>query len=208
MIRTLHALATGLWFGAVAFFTVAGVLILGAFNEVSQLPFYDRPLWFPAPAEFERAPLGEGFPDPTRLEQASRAFGVAVGGVFPFYFALQAACAGLALLTALALGGPRRARLTVCLLGLVAVLAGWWLEHRVSALRGPRNDLTDEVLKAGEPTAEQIEQAAGARAAFGRWHGWSLLANFATLALAGVACGLGAHTFSSPTRARISPGVN
>src|SRR5262245_10865744 len=146
MLRTLHALAAGLWFGAVAFFTVAGLLIFGAFADEARKPIDQRELWFPAPSEYERDPLGEGFPDPTRLEQGSRAAGAAVSRIFPVYYALQAGCAVVALATALALGGPRRARLAVCVLGLLVVLGGWWLEQRVSALRGPRNELTDEVL--------------------------------------------------------------
>jgi hypothetical protein len=61
---------------------------------------------------------------------------------------------------------------------------GWWLEMRVSELRVPRNELTDQVLTSSNPTPEEIEQAREARAIFGRWHGYSLLQNFATLALA------------------------
>src|SRR5262245_41910775 len=119
MLRTLHALATGLWFGAVAFFTGAGLLIFQAFADERRKPIDQRELWFPTATEFDRPSPLEGFPDPVRLEQGARAAGAAVSRVFPFYYALQAGCAGVALLTAFALGGPRRTRLAVCLLGLV-----------------------------------------------------------------------------------------
>src|SRR5262249_43162586 len=159
-----------------------------AFEEVSLLPARERPLWFPLPAEFEKDSPGEGFPDPLRKEQGSRAFGVAVGKVFPVYFALQAGCAVVAVLTALGLawglGGPlNRVGVVVCALGLAAVVTGWWLEQRVHALREPRNRLTDAVLVASNPTPEQVQEARQARVAFGTWHGISLLDNFATLGL-------------------------
>src|SRR5262245_2073826 len=177
MLRTLHTLAAGLWFGAVVFFTVAGVLIFQAFADHSRPPFHQREIWFPEPEEFGHPPLGDGFPDPTRLEQGSRAAGAAVRRIFPFYFALQAGCAAVALVTALALGGPRRVRLALCVLGLLAVLGGWWLEERVAALREPRNELTDEVLRTPIPSEEQLEAAREARATFSRWHFYSLAAN-------------------------------
>jgi hypothetical protein len=78
-------------------------------------------------------------------------------------------------------------------LGLATVLAGWWLEGRVHELRGPRNDLTDAVLIAANATPEQVQEARQARAAFGMWHGISLLDNFATLGLVLVATVLAAH---------------
>jgi hypothetical protein len=198
MIRTLHALAAGLWFGAVVFFTIAGVLIFQAFADASAPTFDQRAIWFPEPEEFGHPPLGEGFPDPTRLEQGSRAAGAAVGRIFPVYFPLQAGCAAVALLTALGLGGPRRVRLAFCLLGLLVVLGGWWLEERVAALRVPRNDLTDVVLRTPIPSEEQLEAAREARATFGRWHFYSLAANFAALAVAAVVCGLAPHTGPGP----------
>src|SRR6202046_2553486 len=106
LYKTMHVLAAGLWFGAAVFFTAAGVLMFHAFEEVSSKPeappaaeadeidapsANSRPLWFPVPSPFRRAPLGEGFPDPTRKEQGSRAFGVAVGNLFPFYCGLELA---------------------------------------------------------------------------------------------------------------------
>jgi hypothetical protein len=199
-LRTLHVLSLAVWLGSVVFFTLAGLLIFRAFEEVSRLPTDNepRPLWFPVPAAFQKDPPGEGFPDPLRLEQGSRAAGVAVAKVFPVYFALQAGCAVVAVLTALGLawgrgGALNTTRVIVCTLGLATVLAGWWLEQRVHELRGPRNDLTDAVLLAQSPSPEQVEQARQARVTFGTWHGISLLDNFATLGLALLATLLAAH---------------
>ncbi len=195
-LRTLHVLSLAVWLGSVVFFTLAGLLIFRAFEEESLKT--DRELWFPIPAQLQKDPPGKGFPDPLRLEQGSRAAGVAVGGVFPVYFALQAGCAVVAVLTALALARGRggmlnTARVVICVLGLATVLGGWWLERRVHDLREPRNFLTDAVLREANPSAEQVEQARQARVAFGTWHGISLLDNFATLGLALLATLLAAH---------------
>jgi hypothetical protein len=197
LVRTVHVLSLAVWLGSVVFFSVAGLLIFGAFEEVSRLPEKSRPSWFPVAPGYEKESPGPGFPEPLRLEQGSRAAGVAVGKVFPVYFALQAGCAALAFLTALALGrsggGLSTGRKLVYLLGLASVLAGWGLEQRVAELRKPRNDLTDAVLAAPSPTDEQMEAARQARAEFGKWHGYSLLVNFATLGLALVGTALAAN---------------
>jgi hypothetical protein len=194
LLRTIHVLVLAVWLGSVVFFTVTGVLLFRAFTtESANEP---RPPWFPAPQYKNTAPL-EGLPD-VREEQGSRLAGVAVSAIFPVYFALQAGCAAVAVLTALGLawkqrGGLSTVRVVVCILGLAAVLAGWWLQRHVSALRLPRNEHTDAVLQTSQPTAEQIQQARQARADFGMWHGISVLVNFATLGLALVATGLAAH---------------
>lgn len=186
LLRILHVLAVSLWFGSVAFFTVAGLLIFQAFSAVSALPAEERPLWLPIPPAFQGAPV-EGLPDPLRLEQGSRAAGVAVSRIFPFYYALQAGCGVVAVLTAslLARSGEGRGhgwRGALTKLALLTVLGGWWLELRVSELRVPRNDLTDRVLLAESPSQELLVEARAARATFGMWHGFSLLQNFLTLA--------------------------
>lgn len=186
LVVRLHVLAVALWFGSVAFFTLAGVLIFGAFRDVSQLPASERPLWLPLPAAFDRDDLGEGFPSPVRLEQGSRAAGVAVGGIFPTYYLLQTAAGAVVLLTMLVLArqtGVRRCRLAAAVLALGSVVGGWAIERHVTDLRGPRNDRTDAVLRQTNPSAEQIAEARAARAEFGRWHGYSLIQNFVTLGL-------------------------
>jgi hypothetical protein len=208
LLRTVHVLSVALWFGAVVFFTVAGVLIFQAYEKESLRGTEGNTMraeWFPR-SEIHRGkpPAGSNFPDPLEKEQGSRAAGVAVSGIFPFYFFLQTTCSTVAVLTAIWLFGKRpttvnRVRLVVCVLGLAAVSAGWWLERKVHHLRDERSTLTDAVLLAPSPTAEQIDDARSARAEFGKWHGISLLANFASLALALVAASLAAH-FPEPAR--------
>ena len=199
LVKTIHVLAVALWFGAVAFFTVSGLLIFGAFERESLKVADEREAWFPPASLYEgEAPPDAKFPEPLRKEQGSRAAGVAVGEIFPVYFLLQAGCGAVAVLTALVLalgqgGRLNGVRLVVCVLALAAVLGGWWLERKVHDLRGPRNQLTDAVLASPSPTTEQVEQANAARAEFGKWHGISLLANFATLGLTLVAAGMAAH---------------
>ena len=188
LLRSLHVLAVALWFGSVVFFTVEGLLIFRAFEAQSRLPAEERPLWLPIPPAYAQPSPGPGFPDPMRLEQGSRAAGVAVSGIFPVYYGLQVGCGAVALLTALLLarsgdGGAHGWRSSLALLALLTALAGWWLEDEVSRLRHPRNDLTDAVLLAGSPPAAQVEEARQARATFGTWHGYSLIQNFATLFL-------------------------
>lgn len=186
LLRVTHVLAVALWFGSVAFFTVAGLLIFQSFQDISALPADQRPLWLPLP-ELYSGESPDGFPNPLRLEQGSRAAGIAVGGIFPFYYATQAGCGVVALLTALALGRGDEGRghgvrVILCGLALATVLGGWWLERRVAELRVPRNELTDQAL--ASPSTGLVAEAREARATFGRWHGFSLIQNFVTLALA------------------------
>jgi hypothetical protein len=188
LFRIVHVLSIALWFGSVAFFSVAGLLIFQAFADESRLPSDQRPLWFPVRAEFDQPSPGAGFPDPIRLEQGSRAAGLAVSRIFPIFYGMQVCCGIVAWLTALALarsgtGSAHGWRSWLCLLALLTALGGWLLERRVSDLRVPRNELTDRVLSSSSPKPELVEQAREARATFGRWHGYSLMQNFATLIL-------------------------
>jgi hypothetical protein len=194
--RTLHVLVLGLWFGSVVFFTLAGVLLFQAFADKTRLPGNGRDWWLPMPPELGREPPSPRFPDPLRLEQGSRLAGVAVGAIFPWYYGIQTGCAVAALLTAIVLrtrGRLSNVRLIVLALGLLFVLIGWGLERYVEGLREPRNTALDEVLSTDKPTPELIRTAEEARAAFGMWHGISLLDNFTVLALAGVGLALAAH---------------
>ena len=186
LLRSLHVLAVALWFGSVVFFTLMGLLLFGAFADASRAE--ERPEWLPLPPIYAQPSPGPGFPDPLRLEQGSRAAGVAVSRILPVYYALQVGCGAVALLTALFLarsaeGGAHRCRVALALVALLTALGGWWLEGEVSRLREPRNALTDEVLKMTSPPAEKVETARQARATFGKWHGYSLVQNFATLGL-------------------------
>ncbi len=187
LFRQVHVLAVSLWFGSVVFFTISGVLIFQSFRELSNLAPAERPLWFPVP-EFYAGEAPTGLPSPLRLEQGSRAAGVAVGGIFPFYYALQFGCGMLAVLSAWYLGRSQlgiwsRRRFLVCLLALLTVVLGWWLEQRVSELRVSRNELTDLVLISPEPSTKVLAEMQAAREAFGYWHNWSLIQNFLTLIL-------------------------
>ncbi len=65
-------------------------------------------------------------------------------------------------------------------LALAGVASGWWLERVVADLRMPRDQLTDAVLQGA---TLDVQPAEDARAEFVRWHGYSLLDNFAVLAL-------------------------
>jgi hypothetical protein len=195
-LKTLHVLSVALWFGSVVFFTFAPLLMLQAFQEVSDLPAERRPLWLPLPDAFQKEVPGAGLPGPTRREQGTRAFGVAVGKVFPVYYGLQLGCGLVALVTALGMartGEGHAWRISLCALALATVGLGWWLERAVHDRREQRNDLTDAVLLASAPAEEQVERARAARADFSTWHGYSLLQNFATLALVTVITVLSAH---------------
>jgi hypothetical protein len=202
LTRTLHVVAVGLWFGSVAFFTASGVLISQAFEEEARKPADKREPWFPVPPEYQRTVPDAGLPEPLRLEQGSRAFGVAVGKVFPFFYALQAFCGLVALGTALAWGGSGRrldrARVVLLFVALLTVGVGWWLERRVHDLRETRNTATDNLLKSDSPSERQVQQVKELRADFARWHGYSLLDNFATLVLVTVAMALAAHLPARP----------
>jgi len=197
--KTIHVLALGLWFGTLCFFTVAGLTLFQTFDEISLKDKDARPLWFPLPAEYTKEPPSDQFPDPLRKEQGSRAAGAAVGPLFPWYFRIQFGCAALTLATALGFWyGRRRSR--VHLVRLVILLAanivlgfGVRLEHDVSDLRKARDEKTDAVLLAAAPADAQIQEAVDARATFVRWHGYSLLDNFAVLILVGVAMALAAQ---------------
>jgi acyl-phosphate glycerol 3-phosphate acyltransferase len=233
--KTLHVLAVGCWFGTMIFFTIMGLALVSAFEQESLKE--ERPLWFPRSGFYEQPRPSERFPEPLRKEQGLRAFGAAVSPLFPIYYGIQLACGAVAMLTAFAwIGRPGRihqVRGALLLVAFVTVLGAWWLEHVVSDLRGPRNDLTDRVLtKAyltgvktvtpeqwddpwwkerrtierqredlGVPvyTAEEeqlraraVQEAEDARAAFGRWHGYSLIVNMLTLLLVAIAMGMAA----------------
>ena len=147
---------------------------------------------------FQHDPPAEGFPDPLRLEQGSRAAGEAVSRIFPVFYGLQLGCGIIVLLTALCIsqageGRGHRWRVALCVLALATVGLGWWLETVVTDLRKPRNELSDAALTASTPNQERMKEALAARADFGRWHGYSLMQNFATLILVTVVTGLAAH---------------
>jgi hypothetical protein len=194
LAKIVHVLAVGLWFGMGVFFTfVVGLSLFDTFENLTSKPREERPLWLPVPAELDRESPGGRFPDPLRKEQGSRIAGAAVGPMFPWYYALQAGCGVVGLLTALGFagrGGVHRVRVLVLLAATAGAGAGWWLERKVEALRVDRSAKSDVVLRSSSPTSEEIEAANAIRATFGQWHSYSLFANFATVALVTVAMAL------------------
>jgi acyl-phosphate glycerol 3-phosphate acyltransferase len=206
--KMIHLFALSLWFGMIVFFTLAGALIFDTFGKeaakadaVYKVPgaTEHRPLWFPIPEEMKKDPPSAKFPNPLRLEQGTRAGGLAVSPLFPWYYGVQTACALLAALTAvgwcLAYGKGMllRIRAFVLVLALLAVGLGWWLEGVVNTKREPRNNLTDQVILSASPTQEDIQAAEKARSEFGMWHGFSLIQNFTTLLLVTAAMAMAAQ---------------
>src|SRR5579884_552294 len=155
LTRTVHVLALGLWFGTAVFFTfVVGLSLFATYEALAAPAPGAREPWFPAPADLEKPRPSERFPDPLRKEQGSRVAGAGVGAIFPWFYGIQAGCAVVALLTALAwLGlGTRTVdavRLVVLVLALAGVGAGWWLDLVVSNLRVERSAKSDAVLFQG-----------------------------------------------------------
>jgi acyl-phosphate glycerol 3-phosphate acyltransferase len=202
--KTLHVLALGLWFGSAAFFTLAGVLIFDEFKKESLVPADQRPLWFPLPSELAKEPPSPRFPRPLAEEQGARAGGVAVRPLFPWYYGIQLVCGFLAYGTALSWQRGREKdkvqgwRVWLLLVALVVTLAGWCLEGKVSDLRIPRDQKTDDLLRAPDPTPELIAEAEQARRAFVQWHLASLLQNFVTLALVTITMALAARLPAAP----------
>jgi acyl-phosphate glycerol 3-phosphate acyltransferase len=169
LLRVLHLVAIGMWFGGAFFFNfLAAPAIFRSFEEVVRSAPSDRtaylPLVSPEASEEQKKAL------------ASALAGSAVGPIFPLYFALQTTCAALALLTALSwwnAGGIHRWRVIVIGIAAAGVLIGWPLSEYVSELRLAR-------------FSDDPQTARAAQSAFGIWHGYSLLLSLVTTALAGV----------------------
>jgi acyl-phosphate glycerol 3-phosphate acyltransferase len=176
LVRGLHVLALGLWFGGAAFWNIVATLpIFESFEQVVNAGPSDRTAYqeiIPPNATQER-----------RDALASALAGSAVGPVFPRYYALQAVCGVIALVTALSWwnAGAKVHRLRVYAIGLALVLVavGWPLSNSISELRSLRFD----------PNTATADVA---KAAFGQWHLVSLLLSAVTVLLAGVALALAA----------------
>jgi acyl-phosphate glycerol 3-phosphate acyltransferase len=179
VLRGLHVLALGLWFGGAAFFNfVAAPLIFESFKQVVNDGPSDRTAHetiIPADASPER-----------KKDLAGALGGAAVGPVFPPYFGMQVVCGCVALATALgwwnAEGGRKvhRVRVGVLILAVLTIIIALPIASYVSDLRLQRFDSNTEVAQA-------------AKAAFGSWHLVSLLLSFVTTCLAGVALALAAR---------------
>ena len=126
--RMLHLLALGLWFGAGVLFTfVVALTLFHTFEDLARRP----PDWLPL----------------THVEQGTRLAGIAVGPIFPLYFAVQGACGLVALITAWGWtrthpGRVHGVRFAIIGLGLLFILAGW-------AMLGPIEELRNRPVLAG-----------------------------------------------------------
>jgi acyl-phosphate glycerol 3-phosphate acyltransferase len=216
LAKTLHVLAVGLWFGSAVFFTAMGLVVFGAFEQIAEKPAAERPTWLPLPALYDQAPPSPRFPDPLRKEQGIRVAGAVVGPLFPIYFALQTVCGVVALVTAFGWigmpgsAGKLRAILLAVALGCVA--GGWALERKVSDLRVPRDEKTDQVLRNATPPdakQSQIAEAEAARRVFVQWHLASVLLNLVTVGFVTAGMGLVAWlpTGAIPSDRRLEAGA-
>ena len=173
LVRGLHVLALGFWFGGAGFFNfVTAPAIFDSFKEVVNAGPSDRTAYQSISA-----------PDTDKGALASALAGSAVGPVFPRYFAMQAVCGLVAFVTALgwwnAGGKVHRWRVYVIGVALLVVSIAWPLSNHVSELRLLRFDPNPDIAKA-------------AKEDFVPWHLLSLLLSFVTVVLAGIALALAA----------------
>ena len=161
--KSLHVLALGLWFGSSVFFTWFASSLFPSFEEVVRTAPSDRTAYLPLAPEAT---------DQQKQQLASALAGAAVGPMFPRFFALQAVCGIVALITAWgwrkSSESVHRKRPIVISLALLGVIAGWPISMKVSELRLLRF--------AADPAVAQA-----ARDAFGQWHLVSLLLSLVTM---------------------------
>jgi acyl-phosphate glycerol 3-phosphate acyltransferase len=174
LVRSLHVVALGLWFGGAAFFNfVAAVPIFDSFKNVVATSPSDRTAYVDI--------VPPGATEETKKALASALAGAAVGPIFPRYFALQAVCGAIAFFTALAWwkSGRRvdRWRVAIILCGVILTAGGWPISNFVSELRMLRFDSLQAVRES-------------AAASFQTWHLVSLFLSLTTTVLAGAALAL------------------
>ena len=176
VLRGLHVLALGLWFGGAAFFSfVAAPLIFQSFTDVVNSGPSDRTA--------NQAIVPENASPEQKKDLASSLAGAAVGPIFPWYFGMQIVCGFVALFTAQQwwnAEGKRpihRWRVYLIGAGLLAVMIASPVASLVSELR---------VLRYSSDPGT----AAASRANFGAWHMVSLALSFVTVTLAGIALAL------------------
>jgi acyl-phosphate glycerol 3-phosphate acyltransferase len=175
LLRMIHVVALGLWFGGAAFFNFGTALpIFESFKHVVNDGPSDRTA---------HMPIIEADAKQARKDAlASALAGAAVGPVFPRYFGMQAVCGLAALITALSWWKcGRLCRWRVYLIGvaLLLVAIGWPIANHVTELRLQR-------FSADSAIADE------AKAAFAPWHFVSLGLSVVTVCLAGVALALAA----------------
>jgi acyl-phosphate glycerol 3-phosphate acyltransferase len=210
LIRTVHVLAVGLWFGMAVFFSFPVALSLfGAFEK--QAESSERPSWFPLPEAYTLEPG-------MQKDQGTRAAGFAISPLFDQYFLWQGVCGFLAVVTALSWtrAEPGRRvhglRFVVLVLAVTTVVLGWPIEQQVSELRHKRNEASDALLARlradksfgitnGREAEALRHEAVAARQEFGVWHLWSLLLNMVTILLVTIAMALAAQLPAPATTA-------
>ena len=177
MVRMLHVLALGMWFGGAAFFNfVSAPAIFESFTKVVNDGPSDR-------TAYTQIIDPDSSPE-TKKSLASALAGSAVAPIFPKYFLMQAICGSIALVTALSWWHctPHRVqRLRVGILGIAFALVAvsWPISQTVSQLRVDR-------------FSPDASIASSAREKFGPWHLVSLALSVVTTLLAGVGLALAA----------------
>jgi acyl-phosphate glycerol 3-phosphate acyltransferase len=172
ILKMLHVLALGFWFGGAAFFSfVVAPTQNATFKEVVHTAPNDRTANLPLVPEGR----SEEQTKATKNDLASALFGAGVGPVFPKFFLMQAVCGGVALITALSWWKVGRTRVVVIALAVCLVFVCWWVSDVVSELRVER--LRSE----------------SARTAFAEWHFVSLGLSAVTTLLAGVGLAMAAR---------------
>jgi hypothetical protein len=189
--KSLHLLALALWLGGGVFFNLlAAPTIFATFSEVVATAPSDRTAYLPLlPHQPGRSVTEAQAKQEGDLARALA--GAAVGPLFPRFYALEAVCAAVALLTAFAWinlqPGRRVHRARALVVGLAAALVavGWPIAQKVSALRIER-------------FAADAAAAQAATDAFASWHLVSLVLSLATLALVFLAVLLAARLPEAP----------
>jgi len=136
LLRVLHVLAVGFWFGGAAFFNfVVAPSLFRSYADVVNTAPSDRTAYQPL-----------GLPEATpeiRNQLALALAGAGVGPIFPKYFLMMTLCGVTAFITALAWRSEGRLhyrRAVVAFVALATVLAGWPLSNMVAELRMLRFD--------------------------------------------------------------------
>jgi acyl-phosphate glycerol 3-phosphate acyltransferase len=207
LIKVIHVLALGLWFGTAVFFSF--VVGLTLFAQMDQLVQRDTsPEWFTVTERFYL----DDDKIKGRYEYGTRIAGQLISPMFDWYFLIQGLCGFLAVATAwgwqYAFPAQKihRRRVTVLLLAVATVVIGWPLERHVSELRHVRHEKMDTVF-AGTPAdfAANKNAALEARSNFGLYHTYSLFLNFATIALVAIGMGMAAFLPGSGTPTSTEP---
>lgn len=183
VVKAIHLLAVGVWFGGAGFFNFAAApAIFASFQNVVATAPSDRTAnvaILPAEAKDREKAL------------ANALAGSAVGPIFPRYFAMQAICGTLAVLTAFSWWNAvpnrrwHRTRAIVVAVGLATVAIGWPISDWVSELR-PRRFDPDAAI------------ASAASTAFASWHLASLGLSAITVLLAGTGLAMAAKLPADP----------